>query len=111
MLVTHTTGEANCSHNTAISSSRWQAQHAAESKGNVTGLTCDKGQPLNAIKVGVLNSHDAGISKDLLREVVDELTVNKAVEALTDNVLHLDAHLLLLCLLYVCHLPEPYMTC
>ncbi len=69
-----------------------------------TGLTCDQSQPLNAIKVSVLNGHDASVCKDLLREVVDELAVDEAVEALADDVLHLGAHLPLLCLLYICHL-------
>ena len=68
------------------------------------GQTCDQSKSLNAIKVGVLNGHDTSVRKDLLREVVDELAVDKAVEALTDDVLHFGAHLLLLCLLYVCHL-------
>jgi hypothetical protein len=67
-------------------------------------LTCDKRQPLNAIKVSVLNGHDTSICKDLFREVVDELAVDEAVKALADDVLHLGAHLLLLCLLYVCNL-------
>ena len=52
----------------------------------------------------MLNSHDASICKDLLWEVVDELSVYKAVEALANDVLHLGAHLLLLSLLNVCHL-------
>ena len=69
-----------------------------------TELTCDKRQPLNAIKVSVLNGHDTSVCKDLLGEVVDELAVDKAVEALADDVLHLGVHLLLLCLLYICHL-------
>jgi len=69
-----------------------------------TELTCDKSQPLNAIKVSVLNGHDTSVCKDFLREIVDELAVDEAVEALTDDVLHLGPHLLLLCLLYICHL-------
>lgn len=77
------------------------------SRHSVTGyqvLTCDKCKSFNTIKVSVLNGHDASICKDLLREVVDELSVDKAVEALTDDVLHLGAHLLLFSLLNVCHL-------
>ena len=69
-----------------------------------TELTCDKRQPLNAIKVSMLNGHDTSVCKDLLREVVDELAVDEAGKALADDVLHLRAHLLLLCLLYICHL-------
>ena len=52
----------------------------------------------------MLNGHDTSVCKDLLGEVVDELSVDEAVEALADDVLHLGAHLLLLCLLYICHL-------
>ena len=52
----------------------------------------------------MLDGHDARVCKDLFWEVVDELAVDKAVEALADYVLHLGSHLLLLRLLYVRHL-------
>ena len=68
------------------------------------GQTFDHGKPLNAVKVSMLNGHDTGIGKDLLREVVDQLAVDKAVEAVADDILDLGSHLLLFCLLYVCHL-------
>lgn len=35
--------------------------------------TCDQREPLDAVKVSVLNGHHPRISKQLLREVVDEL--------------------------------------
>ena len=36
-------------------------------------ITCDKGQSLHAFKVCVFNSHDTGISKQLLWVVVNQL--------------------------------------
>ena len=49
----------------------------------------DGGQVLDAVKVGVLDGHDAGLGKDLLGEVVDELTVDKNVDAVVDYLLAL----------------------
>ena len=39
--------------------------------------TCDKCKSLDSLKVCVLDGHDSGISKQLLRVVVDELSVKK----------------------------------
>ena len=50
----------------------------------------------NAVKVCVLNGHDAGLSKELLGIVVDELAVDKAVDAVRDDLGHLRLHLILL---------------
>ena len=35
--------------------------------------TCHKGEPLDAVEVGVLDRHDARIGEQLLGEVVDQL--------------------------------------
>jgi hypothetical protein len=66
--------------------------------------TCDQRKPLDAVKVGVLDGHDAGIRKQLLGEVVDELAVDKHVDAVPNNRLALLPHLLLLRSLDVRHL-------
>ncbi len=66
--------------------------------------TCDEAQSLNAIEVCMLDGHDVGIRKQLLRVVVDELAVNEAVDAMPDDLLNLALHLVLLRLLYVGHL-------
>ena len=52
----------------------------------------------------MLNGHDASIRKDLLWEIVDELPVHKAVDAMADDVLDLFPHLIPLCFLDVRHL-------
>lgn len=49
----------------------------------------DGGQVLDAVKVGVLDGHDAGLGKDLLGEVVDELAVDENVDAVVDYLLAL----------------------
>lgn len=67
-------------------------------------FTCHERKTLDAIKVRVLDGHDARIGKDLLGEVVDELAVDKAVDAVVYNGVHLAAHLVPLRLLYVRHL-------
>ncbi|KAI6750784.1 hypothetical protein HG530_014234 [Fusarium avenaceum] len=59
----------------------------------------DKGQTLNAIEIGVLNRHDTSISEQLLGPVINELSVDKAVDAVRLDLLHLGLHLLLLGLL------------
>ena len=66
--------------------------------------TCDKRQALDAIKVCMLNGHDACVCKDLLGEVIDELPIDEAVDAVADDGLYLGPHLVSLCLLYVCYL-------
>ena len=40
----------------------------------------DEGKSLNAVKVSVLNSHDALVSEELLGVVVDELPVDEHVD-------------------------------
>ena len=75
----------------------------AESQ-SILGCTCDEGKALDAIKVGMFDGHDARIGKDLLGEVVDELAVDKAVDAVVYDGVHLGAHLVPLRLLYVRHL-------
>jgi len=50
------------------------------------------------------NGHHAVVGKDLLGEVVDELAVDEAVDAVVDDLHALLAHLLLLRGLDLCHL-------
>jgi hypothetical protein len=50
-------------------------------------------EPLNARKVGVLNRRDAGLGKDRLAEVVDQLPVHHHVAPRRDHRLDLGAHL------------------
>ena len=52
----------------------------------------------------MLDGHDAGVREDLLREVVDQLPVHEAVDAVADDALALVRHLLPLRLLDVLHL-------
>ena len=63
--------------------------------------TCDERQALDAVKVGVLDGHDARIRKELLGVVVHQLPVDEAVDAVPDYRLHLVLHLVLLRLLDV----------
>ena len=55
----------------------------------------DKGEALDAVEVGVLDGHDARVAEELLGPVVDELAVDKAVDAVgfdaVDFLLHLFA--------------------
>lgn len=53
-------------------------------------------EPLDALEVSVLDGHDAGVGEQLLRIVVDELSVDEHVAAVLFDLLHLFAHLLLL---------------
>mmetsp|Transcript_40486 Transcript_40486/g.96218 ORF Transcript_40486/g.96218 Transcript_40486/m.96218 type:complete len:301 (-) Transcript_40486:646-1548(-) len=64
----------------------------------------DKREPLDALKVRVLDCHHARVRKQLLREVVDQLTVDEAVDAVVDDLLHLVPHLVLLRGLDIRHL-------
>ena len=52
----------------------------------------------------MLDGHDIGICKDLLWEVVYELAVDKAVDAMGNDGLDFVPHLLLFCFLNICHL-------
>ena len=56
----------------------------------------DEGKSLNAVKVSVLNSHDALISEELLGVVVDELSVDEHIHVVTANQIDLLLHLLFL---------------
>jgi len=50
------------------------------------------------------NSHHAMISKNFFWEVVDELAINKAVNAMVDDLHAFFAHLLFLCSFYLSNL-------
>lgn len=52
----------------------------------------------------MLDGHDAGVGEDLLGEVVNELAIDEAVDAVVDDVLALLAHLVLLRRLHLGHL-------
>mmetsp|Transcript_56005 Transcript_56005/g.93095 ORF Transcript_56005/g.93095 Transcript_56005/m.93095 type:complete len:336 (-) Transcript_56005:260-1267(-) len=54
--------------------------------------SCHQRQSLNAFKIGVLNGHDTVGGKVLLGEVVDELTVDEAVDTVADDLLALGTH-------------------
>ncbi len=56
----------------------------------------DKCEALDALKVGVLDAHDAGLGEQGLGPVVDELAVDEAVDAVLLDLLHLGLHLLAL---------------
>ena len=56
----------------------------------------DQGEPLDAIKVGVLDSHNALVSEQLLWVVVDQLSVDEHVHVVAADHLHLLLHLLFL---------------
>lgn len=72
--------------------------------------TGDPSESLNAVKVGVLDSHDASVREYLLREVVDQLSVDEAVDAVVDDLAALVAHLVSLRFLDVCHLRNAAMA-
>lgn len=72
--------------------------------------TCDTSESLNAVKVGVLDSHDASIREYFLREVVDQLSVDEAVDAVVNNLAALVAHLVSLRFLDVRHLRSAAMA-
>mmetsp|Transcript_10172 Transcript_10172/g.28758 ORF Transcript_10172/g.28758 Transcript_10172/m.28758 type:complete len:504 (-) Transcript_10172:27-1538(-) len=66
----------------------------------------DKSEPLDSVEVGVLDGHHSGVREELLREVVDQLPVDEAVDSVVNNLLDLLPHLVLLGLLYrpnLCH--------
>lgn len=53
-------------------------------------------EALDALKVGVLDSHQAGIGEKLLGIVVDELTIDEDVAAVRNDSFHFCSHLGLL---------------
>lgn len=59
---------------------------------------------LRSLRAAALLSRHTCICKDLLRKVVYELAVDEAVDAMTDNLLALLPHLLLLSCLNLAHL-------
>ena len=50
----------------------------------------DEGQPLDAVKVCVLDGHDALVGEQLLGVVVDELAVDEHVDVVLADQLHLE---------------------
>ena len=58
-------------------------------------FTKDQSQSLDSLKVGMLYRHDTRICKQLLRIVVDELTVDEAVDVVLEDHVHFLFHLLL----------------
>jgi hypothetical protein len=57
-------------------------------------LTSDKGQSLNTIEISVLNAGNTRISKQLFGPVIDQLSVDKAVNAVSLDLFDLGLHLL-----------------
>ena len=68
-----------------------------ESRDDFSSQDC--GESLHTIEVGVLDDHDAGISQELLRVIIDELSVNEYIWLICENLLDLLLHLDLLGLL------------
>ena len=67
----------------------------------------DESQALDALKVGVLDAHDALRGEKALWVVVDELAVDKAGDAVRLDFGHFGLHLLPLCPLELCELARP----
>mmetsp|Transcript_6822 Transcript_6822/g.26358 ORF Transcript_6822/g.26358 Transcript_6822/m.26358 type:complete len:200 (-) Transcript_6822:663-1262(-) len=63
-----------------------------------------------AVEVGVLNDHHASLSKDGLRQVVHELAIDEAVDAVVDDLAALGAHLFPFRLFDLGHLAQPIDT-
>ncbi|GIX62056.1 DUF748 domain-containing protein [Babesia caballi] len=61
------------------------------------------GKALHAVKVRVLDGHDAGLLEELVGVVVDQLPVDEDVAAVAQNAVDLVLHLLLLALLQRAH--------
>mmetsp|Transcript_1245 Transcript_1245/g.1980 ORF Transcript_1245/g.1980 Transcript_1245/m.1980 type:complete len:217 (-) Transcript_1245:885-1535(-) len=61
-------------------------------KGGYKLPTCYCGKALYTVEIGVLNSHNASISKKLLRVVVDQLTVNEHVNTMGFDLVDLCLH-------------------
>lgn len=72
----------------------WYLFRRIESGDNLSAQ--DKRQTFNTLKISMLNSHNTSISKQLLRIVIDELSVDKDTAAMLNNLLDLLLHLLLL---------------
>eukprot|EP01139_Manchomonas_bermudensis_P016425 Amastigsp_a512768_109.p2 type:complete len:421 gc:universal Amastigsp_a512768_109:314-1576(+) len=53
----------------------------------------DRSESLDAIKVRVLDGHDAGVGKELLGVVVDELAVDEHIDVVREDALDLGLHL------------------
>lgn len=59
------------------------------------GGTSDKRKPLNPVEISMLDAYHAGIRKQLLGPVVDQLAVDKTVDAVRLDLGHLGLHLVL----------------
>mmetsp|Transcript_13265 Transcript_13265/g.26504 ORF Transcript_13265/g.26504 Transcript_13265/m.26504 type:complete len:483 (-) Transcript_13265:112-1560(-) len=66
----------------------------------------DRGEAFDPVEIGVFDGHDAVFGEDLLGEVVDELAVDEAVDAVVHDFLAFAAHLVLLGLLDLRHFGE-----
>ena len=59
----------------------------------------DGRESLNTIEISMLNNHNTGFSKKLLRVVIDQLSVDEDIGAVSQDSVNLGLHLLLLSLL------------
>mmetsp|Transcript_19598 Transcript_19598/g.28934 ORF Transcript_19598/g.28934 Transcript_19598/m.28934 type:complete len:354 (-) Transcript_19598:412-1473(-) len=73
-------------------------------KGTCNLTTSNGSKTLNSIEIGMFNGHNTVLSKDGLGKVVNELTVNENVCSMSNNLLTLLTHLVLLCLFNLRHL-------
>jgi hypothetical protein len=64
-------------------------------KGTCNFTTRDKRKSLDPIEISVFNRHDSGISKKLFRPVVNQLTIDKAVDAVSLDLFHFGFHFVL----------------
>ena len=63
-------------------------------KGASNVATSDERESLHSLKVGMLDAHNASFRKQTLWPVVDELSVDEAVDSVLLDLLHLGLHLL-----------------
>lgn len=77
-----------------VATSQFDHVGATESGDNLPAG--NKGQPLDAVKVGVLDGHNAGVGEQLLGVVVDQLPVDEHSAVVLQNQFDLLLHLLLL---------------
>ena len=53
-------------------------------------ITSDEGQPLDSVKVCVLDGHDSFVGEQLLGVIVDQLTVDEHVDVVLADLLNLN---------------------
>mmetsp|Transcript_26203 Transcript_26203/g.40177 ORF Transcript_26203/g.40177 Transcript_26203/m.40177 type:complete len:207 (+) Transcript_26203:673-1293(+) len=75
-------------------------------KGTGNFTTGNFGQPFNSVKIRVFNRHNAAFRKDRFGQVVNQLTVDKDVASVCQNLVALGPHLGLFRLFNVGHLLE-----